>query len=82
MYQSTFLLRSSADNNNHFGTAFCIDKNANGSYLVSCAHVVEDCGMDTMQIDHKQAKLIAKGVHNGIDLAVVYVEGFGSKGAR
>ena len=37
--------------------------------------MVEDCGVDSLTIEQHQAKLIVKGSRDGIDLAVVFVEG-------
>jgi len=73
MKKHTFLIKSTK--NQSFGTAFCIKQNKNGSYFVTCSHVVEDCGEDNLIIDNYPAKLIAKGSREDIDLAVVFVEG-------
>jgi WD40 repeat protein/energy-coupling factor transporter ATP-binding protein EcfA2 len=84
MSKSTFLIRSS--NNRSFGTGFCIYKNQEGSYLLTAAHVVESCGLETLLVDafdevtqeiiSYPAKIfqIADDVEV-IDLAVIYVQG-------
>jgi len=81
---STFLIKSSK--NRSFGTGFCIYKDSNGSYLLTAAHVVESCGLDTLLVDaldeHSQQIIAhsAKVLHISndvkvIDLAVIYVKG-------
>ena len=74
MEQSSFLIQSSQNKN--FGTAFCVHVDAQGSFLLTCSHVVEACGEEYLEVNGHAAKLIAKGSTNSIDLAVVYVEGF------
>ena len=68
---STFLVTSST--NRSFGTAFCIDNNEKGSFLVSAAHVVHDCGEESLLVESQRAILIAIGDSKGIDLAVLFV---------
>ena len=69
----TSLLKSTE--NSSFGTAFCVKQDANGSYFVTCSHVVEDCGAESLEIENCSAKVVAMGSKADIDLAVVYVEG-------
>ena len=73
MKNHTFLIKSTK--NSSFGTAFCIKQDVKGSYFVTCTHVVEDCGVDTLEIEQYQAKVVAIGSKESIDLAVVFVEG-------
>nr|MCH9739828.1 serine protease [Campylobacterota bacterium] len=72
-YQSTF--RVSSRENQSFGTAFCIDKNTQGSFFLTCAHVVEECGEESLLIKGKEVKVLHKGVAELVDLALLYVEG-------
>jgi len=69
---STLLIKSTKTQS--FGTGFCIHKDAKGSFILTCLHVVEECGEDTIEIEGKKAELIAKGSMQNIDLAVLYVE--------
>lgn len=68
---STFLITSST--NRSFGTAFCIDSNEKGSFLVTAAHVIHDCGEESLLVENQEATLIAIGDNQGIDLAVLFV---------
>ena len=74
MKPSTFLIKSTQ--NKHFGTAFCIKQDSNGSYFVTCSHVVEDCGAESLELNQQTATLIAIGSKESIDLAVVFVKDF------
>ena len=71
--KSTFLIQSSQ--NKSFGTGFCVDQDEQGSFLVTCSHVVEECGVDTLEVQGYKAELLAQGSSQTIDLAVVYVKG-------
>jgi len=72
----TFLIKSSAERNKSFGTGFCIHKDSNGSFLLTCAHVVESCGKNDLEIDsHKATCLHISKDDDIIDMALLYVEG-------
>lgn len=73
MISSTFLVRST--NNSSFGTAFCVHSDDHGAYLVTCTHVVEECGMESLEVNGQRANCLYHGSRDDIDLAVVYVEG-------
>ncbi|CAA6808663.1 MAG: Unknown protein [uncultured Sulfurovum sp.] len=74
MNQSTFLIKSTK--NKSFGTAFCIDQDSHGSFLLTCQHVVEACGKESMEINARQVEVEESISTNAlIDLAVVYVKG-------
>ncbi len=72
--KSTFLIKSS--DNQSFGTGFVVKKDSNGSYLVTCSHVVEECREDFLEVAGKKAELLYQGSSDSIDLAVIYVKGF------
>lgn len=73
---STFLITSSK--NASFGTGFVVYKNDNLSYLVTCAHVVEACGKESLLVANQEATLVAIGNKETIDLAVIVVQGLDS----
>ena len=78
MGQSTFLIKSTK--NKSFGTAFCIDKDSNGSFLLTCEHVVSACGADALEVNGLKAELqVSKVCNELIDLAVIYVKGLEAK---
>lgn len=72
MGNSTFLINSSQ--NSSFGTAFCIDQDAKGTFFVTCEHVVHECGIDNLEIEGLKATALFLGLDKGIDLALLYVE--------
>ena len=73
---STFLIKSSSQNNRSFGTGFCIYKDDNGSFLLTAGHVVESCGRDSLLVESYKARLLHISDENDtIDLALIYVEG-------
>ena len=71
--KSTFLIKSTK--NSSFGTGFVVYKDEKGTYLLSCAHVIEDCGKDTLMVENQKAQLLYIGSREAIDLALIYVEG-------
>ena len=82
--ESNFLVKSKK--NSSFGTAFAIYSDEEGSFLLTAAHVVESCGVDTILVDALNSKsqkivsypsevlYISENVET-IDLALVYVKG-------
>ena len=58
--KSTFLIQSS--DNRSFGTGFVVQKDEDGSYLVTCTHVVEECQEEFLEVDGKKANQ-----HKGIE---------------
>jgi hypothetical protein len=71
--KSTFLIESSDKRN--MGTGFCLHQDEEGAYLVTCSHVVEACGVESLVVDTLEAKLLHQGSSDKIDLALVYVKG-------
>jgi len=59
-----------------FGTGFAIYSKPGETWIVTCAHVVENVGgVDNVRVDGKQAKVLACGKPEGLDLAVLSVRG-------
>jgi hypothetical protein len=71
--QSIFLIKSSKHKG--FGTGFVVHTDERGCYLLTNAHVVEECGEDTLEVDGKKATLLQMGSSSEVDLALLYVEG-------
>lgn len=70
---STFLIKSSK--NKSFSTGFCVHKDEFGSYLLTCAHVVNACVAENLTVDSYQAKLLYISEDKEImDLALIYVK--------
>jgi len=74
--KSTFLIKSRK--NSSFGTGFAVYRDEKGTYLVSCAHVIEECGKDTLMVGKQKAKFLYSGSRDAIDLALIYIEGLDS----
>jgi hypothetical protein len=70
---NTFLITSNKSRD--IGTGFCLYQDNQGSYLVTCSHVVEACGVEHLVVDGLPAKLLHQGSSDGVDLALVYVKG-------
>ena len=71
--KSTFLIESSDKRN--IGTGFCLHQDKQGAYLVTCSHVIEACGIESLEVNGLKAIMKYQGSSDGIDLAVVYVKG-------
>jgi hypothetical protein len=54
--KSTFLIESIDKRN--MGTGFCLHQDEEGAYLVTCSHVVEACGVESLVVDTLEAKLL------------------------
>jgi hypothetical protein len=80
--QSHIVLISSRDSGNHFfGTGFIFYRDQEGTYVLTCAHVVKDVGgEDNVAVSSFPAKIVAYGgqIHDskeaGLDLAVLRVD--------
>jgi Trypsin-like peptidase domain len=74
---SVVLITSSvAEHSDSFGTGFVIYQNEQATYLLSCAHVVRDVGgSGQIKADGVPATVVTSGESNGIDLAVLKIEG-------
>ena len=76
--KSTFLIRSSKSS--ALGTAFCIDQDTNGSFLLTCQHVVEEHEKKDLEVNNLRVE-VQKNISSNklIDLAVLYVKGLEAK---
>ena len=73
MNTSILLIQSRQDNNHTIGTGFVIHQNSFGSYILTCAHVVEQVVEPT--IDGFEVEIKECGSSETIDLALLYVKG-------
>lgn len=80
LQQSVVLITSSDSSINRFGTGFIFHR-ANGvSYVLTCAHVVRDMSsVEGIKVEGMIATVIASGENDGLDLAVLRVDGLWSK---
>ncbi|NEO74423.1 trypsin-like peptidase domain-containing protein [Moorena sp. SIO3H5] len=81
-FSDSVILITSSDSsrNRNFGTGFVIHRDTNHTYLLTCAHVVNDVGgAETIRANGLPATVIASGDDKGFDLAVLTVEGLWDK---
>ena len=63
-------------NSNSFGTGFAIYSKQGTTWILTCAHVVEDVGgAGNIRVNKKPAEVVAFGKPKGVDLAVLSVQG-------
>jgi len=73
---SVVLIASSDPNISRFGTGFVIHQEGQATYLLTCAHVVEDVGgAETIDIGGLKGTVVALGNADALDLAVLRIEG-------
>ena len=82
-YDAVVLISSRSSN--RFGSGFIVAHDDQGSYILTCAHVITMVGGASQAIiDNqfdRQAMLTACGLSMGIDLAVLYVQGLTNRPA-
>lgn len=69
--EACILITSIKPNNPRFGTGFVVYHFEQKSYIVTCAHVIDDVGRDSINADGYPAKIVAIGEADGLDLAVI-----------
>lgn len=67
-------ITSRAEQNTNFGTGFVIYRDQRGDYVLTCKHVVNAVGRETLAVDGRPAAEVVSGQEDGIDLAVLRVE--------
>ncbi len=75
--EKSIVLITSADDRkkNVIGTGFTFYREQNYTYLLTCAHVVEDVGgEESLLVDGISPEVVAMGDIQGFDLAVLRVE--------
>ncbi|MCP4346186.1 MAG: trypsin-like peptidase domain-containing protein [Desulfobacterales bacterium] len=71
---SVFLITSKDPNNKKFGTGFAIHQDKQGSYFLTCMHVINDVGPDQVIVGGHTAEVIAFGSDDTFDMAVLRVK--------
>lgn len=80
LQDSIALITSHAPDNSRFGTGFVFRQRQDAAYVLTCAHVVRDVGGDQqVMVDGMAATVVSSGEADGIDLAVLRVEGVWGK---
>ena len=73
--ESILLVTSKNPENRRFGTGFVIYHFANSSWVVKCAHVVNDVGGEiTLEINGNPAKIVGIGASDELDLSLLETE--------
>ncbi|MEI6775633.1 MAG: trypsin-like peptidase domain-containing protein [Chloroflexales bacterium] len=66
-----------------FGTGFIVHHDSQGTFVLTCAHVIEDVGGEAgAVVNHRPdlpVSLIASGLGSGIDLAVILARGLADR---
>lgn len=75
-WDAYMLITSSNPNNRRFGTGFIVGHFEQKSYIVTCAHVINDVGKDSIKADGRSAKIVCLGATDGLDLAVITTDEF------
>jgi hypothetical protein len=70
-WEACILITSSNTDNRRFGTGFIIYHFGQKSYVVTCAHVISDVGIDSIEVDGQLASIVCIGADDGLDLAIV-----------
>lgn len=68
------LITSSNPKNSNFGTGFVVHKQGSESFIVTCAHVINDVGKDSIQINKSHSASLFAELVEGIDLAILKTE--------
>lgn len=80
LQQSVVLITSTEPKNTNFGTGFVVKNQGVTTYLLTCFHVVKQVGgEDLVQAEGKKGIVIASGEEEGLDVAVIRVEGLEAK---
>ena len=80
LQKSVVLITSTDSQNGNFGTGFVVKTQGGTTYILTCAHVVRQVGgEDKVQAAGKPGIVIASGEEEGLDVAVVRVEGLETK---
>ncbi len=75
LQDSIVLITSSKPDNSRFGTGFVVHQDELGTYIVTCAHVINDVGgYENVKVDNDAAKIQSLGCEESIDMAVLRVE--------
>ncbi|GHO63501.1 hypothetical protein KSC_023930 [Ktedonobacter sp. SOSP1-52] len=77
---SVVLITSGADGNNVYGTGFVVHRDEQGTYLLTCTHVIDDVGgKELVRVNNIPAKVITSAPVDGADVAVLLVVGLADK---
>ncbi len=73
MNSSTLFIQSQQQDNHSMGTGFVIHQDSFGSYILTCAHVIEE--VVEPKIDELDVEVRSMGSSETLDLALLYVKG-------
>ena len=80
LQKSVVLITSTDPQISRFGTGFVVSSRSGTVHLLTCAHVLRDVGgNEKVEVEGKKAIAIVTGEEEGLDLAVLRVEGLGIK---
>ena len=84
--KSVVLIKSVDSSNKGFGTGFIIHKDAENTYVLTCAHVIKELKSEAnpnkVLVENYTGKVHLSGARDNIDLAVIKIENERLKGSR
>ncbi|CAK1692622.1 Trypsin [Vibrio crassostreae] len=69
------VLKVSSTSNPNFGTCFAIKNDENGTYFVTCGHVINRCDENHILVDNNKATVLENKYCDGKDIALLFVNG-------
>ena len=80
LQQSVVLITSGDSGVSRFGTGFIFRRTNGASYVLTCAHVIRDVSsLEGIKVEGTIATVVASGENDGLDLAVLRVDGLWDK---
>lgn len=74
--KSIVLITDGKPKSRNFGTGFIIRHVSGYAYILTCSHVIKNLGSsESIQVEGRQATVVASGEEDGLDLAVLKVDG-------
>ncbi|WP_059018958.1 S1 family peptidase [Vibrio coralliirubri] len=67
------VLKVTSDINSSFGTCFAVRNDEQGTYFVTCGHVVNNCDENHTLVDGNKATVVDNKYKDGIDIATLFV---------
>jgi TIR domain-containing protein/trypsin-like peptidase len=70
------LITSKTEKNNVYGTGFVVYRNEQGTYVLTCTHIIDDAGgKECVKVNNISATVVASSPASSIDIAVLLVAG-------
>lgn len=73
LQESVYIVTSSAEGNDHFGTAFAFQQDNEWTYFLAAAHTIDKVGIESILLNKQPAEVVAIGKEDEVDLAVLKI---------